>query len=109
MAVADRMGIACGADIIKMKRGKQASARYEDRFFDLPRSLRLTASFQKVDHYLLLEDIFTTGATANETARRLKRAGVKEVHVISLFQRQRDGLVWTPSHDIERETSTYSQ
>ena len=104
-----RAGVACGADIMKIKRAKQSAARYENRFFDLPRSLRLTASFEKVDHYLLLEDIFTTGATANESARLLKRAGVKEVHVISLFQRQRDGLVWTPSQETERETSTSSQ
>lgn len=102
-SVSAKTGISGGSDIMKIRRAKQSMARYENRFFDIPLSLRLTASFEKVDYYLLLEDIFTTGATANESARLLKRAGVKEVHVISLFQRQRDGLVWTPSQEAERE------
>ncbi|MFQ5481346.1 MAG: ComF family protein [Nitrospinaceae bacterium] len=33
---------------------------------------------------LLVDDVLTTGATAHEVARLLKRAGVKAVHVITL-------------------------
>jgi len=105
-AVAASLKIGYGGDIVKTKQGKQSAARYEGRFFDIPRSLRLTTSFHRVDYYLLLEDIFTTGATANESARLLKKAGVKEVHILSLFQRQRDGLLWIPSQEIEKETLT---
>ncbi len=33
---------------------------------------------------LLIDDVYTTGSTANECARTLKRAGAREVHVLTL-------------------------
>ncbi len=37
---------------------------------------------------ILLEDVFTTGATANEAARVLKKGGVNDVTVLSLLFRE---------------------
>jgi predicted amidophosphoribosyltransferase len=33
---------------------------------------------------LLIDDVYTTGATVNECAKILKKAGAKEVHVMTL-------------------------
>ena len=35
---------------------------------------------------MLIDDIFTTGGTANECARVLKESGAKSVHVFELSQ-----------------------
>ncbi|MBW7856856.1 MAG: ComF family protein [Leptonema sp. (in: Bacteria)] len=89
-AVGKKLKIPVSADITKIKNRKQSGANYQSRFFDLPQSLRLTESPKQITYYLLLEDVVTTGATANESARLLKQSGIKEVHVISLFQRERE-------------------
>ena len=39
---------------------------------------------------LLLDDIFTTGSTVNECARTLRRAGAKEVRVLTLARVRED-------------------
>ncbi|MBI3307232.1 MAG: ComF family protein [Candidatus Omnitrophica bacterium] len=40
--------------------------------------------------FLLVDDIFTTGATAEEAARTLKTAGAKRVHLFALARTERD-------------------
>lgn len=89
-AVGEKLKIPVSADLTKVKNRKQSGADYQSRFFDLPQSLRLTESPKQISYYVLLDDVVTTGATVNESARLLKRSGVKEVHVISLFQRERE-------------------
>lgn len=42
-------------------------------------------------HVLLVDDILTTGATASEAARALKRAGAKEVTVLVIARTPADG------------------
>ncbi|MBX2834351.1 MAG: ComF family protein [Micavibrio sp.] len=41
---------------------------------------------------LLLDDVYTTGATVNECTRALKIAGAKEVHVLTLARAVKDGF-----------------
>jgi ComF family protein len=54
--------------------------------FALERPLRL-------QHVVILDDVLTTGSTANEFARTLKRAGVKEVSVWAVARAAPDHLV----------------
>lgn len=103
-AAGNEAGLPAGAVIEKRRRSKQSAARYEERFFHIAGSLSLTEWFSSGKEYLLLEDVFTTGATANEAARLLKASGATGVHVLALFQRQRDGIEWIPSHAAELET-----
>jgi competence protein ComFC len=63
----------------------QKTLSYEDRRSNLAGMLRL-ASTEAVgtDRVTLLDDVFTTGATASECARVLAAAGVQSVEVLTL-------------------------
>ncbi len=41
---------------------------------------------------VLLDDVYTTGATVNECTKALKGAGVREVHILTLARVARDGF-----------------
>lgn len=95
VALSDKKMIEQGGDLKKKGMRKQSSRDYAHRFFSVHDSIgvypeRTEKKTMHEGHYLLIEDVFTTGATANEAARILKKAGVKEVTVISLFLREKE-------------------
>ena len=52
-------------------------------------------------HILLIDDIFTTGATARSVAQVLMRAGAANVWVATLARARRD--LRSPAHGIRHE------
>jgi orotate phosphoribosyltransferase len=50
---------------------------------------------------LLIDDIMTTGATARECARVLKRAGAEKVWVVTAARAQPESVLSTAQHDDE--------
>ncbi len=77
----------------KRKKKKQSALHRTDRFVQIHDSLELGGRNVHIagQHILLIEDVFTTGATANEAARMLKLAGAGKVSLISVFFREVDG------------------
>jgi ComF family protein len=57
----------------------QASLQGQDRLVNIKESFSCESEMVKNKKLLLIDDIFTTGATLNEGARVLKQVGVKEV------------------------------
>lgn len=83
--VARAEGLAWGGDLCKAG-NKQSSNSRLFRHIRVQNSLH--AKRPPPERVLLLEDVFTTGATANEAARILKKNGAKFVRVISLLFRE---------------------
>ncbi len=75
-----------GADLRKRKGKQQSGQGFVDRFFALHDSLEFCGP-GTARRCLLVEDVFTTGATANEAARILKKNGALQVIVFSLLLR----------------------
>lgn len=90
-SVSGEMGWKCFGDIKKVNRKKQSEKGFADRFFDVAESLTFrNRKWIAPESYILIEDLFTTGATVNESARRLKEMGAREVHVISMLFHEED-------------------
>ena len=86
-------GIPFGVDLKKKPVFKQSQRGYSDRFIQIRNSIEIIPEFKGLTYtnYLLVEDIFTTGATANEVARLLKMNGAKKVILLSMLLREEKG------------------
>lgn len=68
-------------------RSKQSSKEYQDRFLSIHNSFKAITDLDN-ENIMLIEDVFTTGATANEAARILKLySKAKYVSLVSMFFR----------------------
>lgn len=71
----------------KVSADKQSSQGYESRFFHAKKAVQFIKSDRIMEglHVLIVDDIFTTGATVNEIARLYKQAGVRKVTCVVLL------------------------
>lgn len=89
-----------------MERAKDTRALYT--LNPTQRRASLKGAFRVVDaeavrgrEVLLIDDIMTTGATARECARVLKRAGAAKVWVVTAAKAQPESVLSTAQHDDE--------
>lgn len=89
-ALAAALAVPARAGLRKIARDKQSGRSYLDRFRAVAGSLEAAfpARAAGLRRCAILEDVFTTGATANEAARILKKNGVATVTVVSLLLRE---------------------
>ena len=81
-----RLGIPVCRDIVTRQKvtlsQKNLSAR--DRQNNLKKAFKVTGNVVKLDSVLVVDDIYTTGATVDAMARCLKGAGIRKVYFTSL-------------------------
>ena len=88
--LAAELGLEWGGDLKKKPMYRQSGRGYAERFIQIKNSFEAVKRFDagECPAYLLVEDVFTTGATANEAARTLKMNGAKSVYILSMLQRE---------------------
>ncbi|TGL39850.1 ComF family protein [Leptospira perdikensis] len=71
----------------KVSVDKQSALGFESRFFHAKKAFEFAKSDRIIAglHVLIVDDIFTTGATVNEIARLYKQAGVRKVTCVVLL------------------------
>jgi len=84
--LARRLKLPLGRDILTKIKDTPAQAKlgYIDRRKNLKGSFAVKGSFTGGEKVLLVDDVFTTGATAQECTRTLLLAGVDKVYVITM-------------------------
>ncbi|PJZ53947.1 ComF family protein [Leptospira adleri] len=83
------------APVAKISREKQAGKSYAERFIHARLAFQIKEEYKgrlKGD-YLLLDDVFTTGASANELARILLENGADSVRVLTLIRTEGKGAL----------------
>lgn len=73
-------------DLLKRvkKTKQQAKLKKEDRLENIKNAFEIKN--KPGERVIIIDDVFTTGATLNESARILKEAGAKEVWALTLFR-----------------------
>ncbi|MBM9500343.1 ComF family protein [Leptospira sp. 201903071] len=76
------------APVTKISGEKQAGKSYADRFIHARLAFQIKEEYKGKlkGNYLLLDDVFTTGASANELARILLENGADSVRVLTLIR-----------------------
>lgn len=78
--------------LIKIKTTpQQIGLRREERLKNLRKAFRAEKNFSG-KRILLIDDVITTGTTASECARELRRAGAKEVYLLAVARSAGDLL-----------------
>ncbi|TGK20699.1 ComF family protein [Leptospira fluminis] len=74
--------------LFKKSRSRQAGKSYADRFFHARSAWEIRPSWQGrcPSKLLLLDDVFTTGASVNEASRILLENGTKEVYILTYLR-----------------------
>ena len=100
--VARRLNMPLLPALIKVKdTPQQKGLGKEDRAKNLDGAFRCVFSQVKGRRLLLIDDVFTTGATANECAKTLIKAGAKEVSVLTAAITKRKLPVEAPNDVTE--------
>jgi len=78
-------GIPAFPLLVRRSGGAQKGLQYRARLENLSGRVELKRGARQLpQRVVLIDDIFTTGATADECARVLRRDGVKKVFVLTL-------------------------
>ncbi|BCX48971.1 amidophosphoribosyltransferase [Haloferula helveola] len=91
LEIARPMGKALGLPVVKMLRRKRATVT-QTRLSRSQRQKNLRGAFEvrpgtgEKPGVVLVDDVFTTGSTAHECARVLRRAGVQKVVVVTVVR-----------------------
>lgn len=66
----------------------QSSKTYQNRFLHARTAFRLYSDYKNhfAGEYILVDDVFTTGATINEIARMMKENGAEKIRVLTLIK-----------------------
>ncbi|RHX85462.1 ComF family protein [Leptospira stimsonii] len=79
--------------VLKISHEKQAGKSYADRFIHARLAFQIKEEYKGSlkGNYLILDDVFTTGASANEIARILLENGATSVRVLTLIRTEGKG------------------
>ena len=93
--IARETGVACAPEMLQrvIYTKPQMRMKREERLKNVKRAFALPAAAHKMLHnksVVLVDDVVTTGATANACARALKQAGAREVRVLALARTVRE-------------------
>ena len=85
--IAEEIARQSGRRLLRLLRSRpsrsQKALSYEDRRENAYRAVRLDRRFAVPERVVLVDDVFTTGATADSCARRLQSGGAREVYVVT--------------------------
>ncbi|MCM8794614.1 MAG: ComF family protein [Candidatus Omnitrophica bacterium] len=84
--LAGRLGVPCRPDLLKREKptSPQTALRRRQRWENLRAAFTCRADSLEGKRLLLVDDVLTTGATAHECAKVLKRAGAASVVVVTV-------------------------
>lgn len=98
-ALSERIDVPCIGLLEKtVKTSNQARLNREERLKNLKDSF--SACQKPPDHVILIDDVMTTGSTADECSRVLKRAGAKVVYVLTFASVPERPLLDKPSQNM---------
>ncbi|MDH5654596.1 MAG: hypothetical protein OEZ34_01720 [Spirochaetia bacterium] len=89
--LSENSGLRKGGALKKILRHKQSGRSYRNRFLEI-RDGYSTENLLPSRKYVVIEDVFTTGATGNETARILRNYGAEFIMIVSLLMRENDSV-----------------
>lgn len=87
-SIIQKTGAASVPALEKKSKELQSGKRFRDRFIHARFSMQIRSRFRNSlsGHFILIDDVFTTGATLNEAARILMENGAEKIYCIVLLK-----------------------